>query len=115
MMENAQPEKGTSYILHNSRLELSDPGFSKIVLQKIQQERNRKIKFQLWIRYSLIMASLLLILLFAILSSNIDLGGFTALVSKEDAVQLQEIFGYFILPVLLLLGFKRLLDTRMRY
>ncbi len=113
-MENAQPEKGTSYILHNSRLELNDPGFSKIVLQKIQQERNRKIKIQLWIRYSLIMVSLLLVLLFVILSSNIDLGQFSSLLSNEDSAQLQGLFGYFILPLLLLLGFKRLLDTRIR-
>ncbi len=122
-MENMQPEKGTCEILQHSRLELNDPRFNDLLAKRIVGERNRKIKLRFYFSYSLIAVSLGLIIFLIASSLNFDSSAFTntadniyqQAVNTKDGNGLINEYGFFIFPLLVLLVFKKLVDSRLKY
>jgi hypothetical protein len=115
-MEDHQIQKGTSEILRNSRLELNDPGFTDLLMKRIERERDRKIRLQLRLSYSLITAAIGLLVFLLVWSINPD--GFRVIIetiNNPDSSALVTESGYFILPLLILLVFKKFLDSRIKY
>jgi len=112
-MENAFPEKGTMDILRCSQPELSDPMFNETLMKKIVEERNKKIKTRLWINYCLITASVCLIIF---LIGRTFLIAPPIVVEDNDQAVVGSVrsmiadYGYLILPLFVLVAFKKLLD-----
>jgi len=113
MMENSFPEKGTIEILHNSKPELSDPQFTELLMKRIADERNKKIKIQFWLNYGLAAMAISLIIFFIGRSIILDLpvvnGGHDGL---DVGGSFFSDYWYFFLPLIGLVILKKLVNSR---
>ena len=113
-MENTFPEKGTIEILRSSQPEFSDPRFNELLMKRIVDERNRKIRVGFWINYSLISISIGLIIFLVGRAFLTDPP--VALENYDQAVGPAGYrfadYGYFVIPLVILVAFKKVFDAR---
>jgi len=111
-MENGSLEKGTIGILRNSQPELSNPQFNELLMKRIADERNRKIKIRFWLNYVLMAASIsgiiFLIVRAFVLNPPVNIENNDQAIAGPGLAG----YGFFIVPLIVLVLFKKLLDTR---
>ena len=111
-MENGSWEKGTIEILRNSQAELSNPQFNELLMKRIADERNRALKTKFWLNYSLIATSISLIIFLIVRAFIIDPP--VNIENYDQAIAGPGLsgYGFFILPLIVLIGFKKLFEAR---
>lgn len=123
-MKNENYSKGTKEIMSASRLELANPDFSGLLMNKIALERNRKIKFEFYLSFFLRLATIGVIVFLVALALNISFFNFTQKLNAviDSAARTAENAGpwirdraYFILPLIVLLILKNLVGSRLKY
>lgn len=117
-MENAFREKGTMEILQSSQVVLSDPQFNELLMKRITAERNRKIKIRFWINYSLIAISIGLIIFLVgrifVIDPPIIIKNHNQAIGGPGGSLIAD-YGYFVLPLVILILAKKLFDARLRW
>ena len=123
-MENTNLDKITSIIMANSSLEITNPYFSKIIMtKKIQKEKQRPVvRYILFCSLFIIVACVVIILLLKpgqsaglVLPSQFDIFSSSIIINIAGAGNWIMKDLYFILPVVVLLLFKKLIDSKLKH
>ena len=123
-MENTNLDKITSNIMANSSLEITNPDFSKIIMTKIiQKEKQRPVvRYILFCSLFIIVACVVIILLLKpgqsaglVLPSQFDIFSSSIIINIRGAGNWIMKDLYFILPVVVLLLFKKLIDSKLKH
>ena len=123
-MENTNLDKITSIIMANSSLEITNPDFSKIIMTKIiQKEKQRPVvRYILFCSLFIIVACVVIILLLKpgqsaglVLPSQFDIFSSSIIINIAGAGNWIMKDLYFILPVVVLLLFKKLIDSKLKH
>jgi hypothetical protein len=112
-------DKITKELLSNSRLELSNPMFNSEIMAKIAVEADRKLKRKIYLSFLFIAVIILSAAFLVIRIFNIDplhpalnpgkFPGLSYLIIILEGILRNE---YLILPLILLLGIRKFIDTR---
>ncbi len=123
-MENTSIDKITKNILNKSRMEITDPGFSRMVMNKIMIEERKKI-FTRNILSLCFILGIVAIYIYLFLQSlqinNIDFATLLSNLGHEILTGIEKTAAwiieneYFILPVIVILIFKKIIDSRVKY
>ncbi len=123
-METENPDKITKAILSNSRLELTNPEFDRIIMGKIIRERNKKVMLRT-LSYFFVGVITLTVASFIILS-NITFSNPNITYTSGDLTKIiltiiqtiKEVLaksGYSVLSFIILLVIKKLVEVRIKH
>jgi|GEM_PF-3403490 len=109
----------TKDIFADSKLQLSNPHFNSMILERISIDLERKVKQRIFVVYTLIFMTIVIAVCLVITLFKIDvIGQFANLASSQDITGLWKIIlenGYCILPILLLLIGKKMVVPHDKY
>lgn len=109
----------TKDIFADSKLELNNPHFNSIILDRISIDLERKLKQKIFIVYALMIMTIVIAACVVITIFQIDvLGQFEILSSSQDSAGFWKIIlenAYCILPILLLLIGKNMIVPEAKY
>lgn len=109
----------TKDIFADSKLELNNPHFNSIILDRISIDLERKLKQKIFIVYALMIMTIVIAACLVITIFQIDvLGQFEILSSSQDSADFWKIIlenAYCILPILLLLMRKNMISPEAKY
>jgi len=109
----------TKDIFADSKLELNNPHFNSIILDRISIDLERKLKQKIFIVYALMIMTIVIAACLVITIFQIDvLGQFEILSSSQDSAGFWKIIlenAYCILPILLLLIGKNMIVPKAKY
>lgn len=109
----------TKDIFADSKLELNNPHFNSIILDRISIDLERKLKQKIFIVYALMIMTIVIAACVVITIFQIDvLGQFEILSSSQDSAGFWKIIlenAYCILPILLLLIRKNMIVPEAKY
>src|SRR5690606_18081416 len=109
----------TKDIFADSKLELNNPHFNSIILDRISIDLERKLKQKIFIVYALMIMTIVIAACLVITIFQIDvLGQFEILSSSQDSAGFWKIIlenAYCILPILLLLIGKNMISPEAKY
>ena len=109
----------TKDIFADSKLELNNPHFNSIILDRISIDLERKLKQKIFIVYALMIMTIVIAACLVITIFQIDvLGQFEILSSFQDSAGFWKIIlenAYCILPILLLLIGKNMIAPEAKY
>lgn len=117
-------DKITKNILDKSRMEITDPGFSEMVMNKIMIEERKKIftrNILSWFFIVLTVTVFIYLSMQILQVNNIDVAALLSSLGHEIFTGIEKAAAwiieseYFILPVIIILLFKKIIDSRMKY
>jgi preprotein translocase subunit SecG len=123
-MENANLDKITSEIMAGSGLEITDPHFNSIIMNKIMHKEKQKsvVRYILFCSLFIIVVSVVLILLMQpghpgnfIVPPGFDTFSISVIVNITNAGNWVMGNLFFLLPLLILLLVKKLIDSKIKH